>query len=119
MPTPAGCTGAMMLCPMGSGPMTLNPLPIPRVMIAGRPAAQITTNIPFVNIPPFVTCTILTAAALGVPVPCTPATVAPWTPTSPTVLVGGVPVQTQPGMLMCAIGGPITTIVPGQFTVMA
>ena len=124
-----GCLGTCIKCAFGVAPMPMTALPIPRVMVGGRPAANIMTNIPMANVPPFAMCTspanpmviALTAAALGVPTPapCIPATVAPWIPTSPTTLVGGMPVQTQPSMLMCMWAGAINTTVPGQFQCLA
>ncbi|MDR1268431.1 MAG: DUF4280 domain-containing protein, partial [Planctomycetaceae bacterium] len=60
--------------------------------------ATILDNKPIVNLATFGVCSSLanpmvavaTAAALGVltPMPCIPATVAPWAPGSPTVLIG-------------------------------
>lgn len=129
MPGCAGCMGATIKCAFGVAPTPHTPLPIPRVMISKKPAANITAQIPMGNIVPFGMCMspanpaviAATAAALGVftPMPCVPVTVAPWTPGNPTVLVGGMPVQNQTSILMCAWGGVINTIAPGQFQMMA
>lgn len=121
-------SGAMLLCTFGAAPSTLNVLPKSRVQAAGPPAANIADSIPNMNIPPFGMCMSManpqvasaTAAALGVltPMPCVPATVGPWKPGSPTVLVGGQPALTNSSTANCAYGGMISITVPGQFTVM-
>ena len=56
-------------------------------------------------------------AALGVltPMPCVPAIPAPWVPGSPTVLVGGQPALSNTSQCLCAYGGVITVMLPGQF----
>jgi hypothetical protein len=113
------------MCSFGAAPAALNVLPVGRVMVAGRPAATIMDNKPFVNIATFGMCSSLanptvvaaTAAALGVltPMPCAPAIPAPWAPGSPTVLVGGQPGLTNSSQCMCAYAGVITVMLPGQF----
>ena len=119
--------GAMLQCSFGMAPSTLNVLPVKRTLAGGPPLATITDFAPGVNIPPFGVCTSLanpmvaaaTAAALGVltPMPCIPATVAPWAPGSPSVLCGSIPAVTESSICMCAYGGVIKINVPGQFTV--
>ena len=61
-----------------------------------------------------------TAAAMGVltPMPCIPATVAPWVPGAPTVMLGDMPTLDNTSTLMCMWGGVITFVDPGEFTVM-
>jgi hypothetical protein len=96
-------------------------------MAGGPNAANIMDNIPCMNIMPFAMCSspanptvaAATAAALGVltPMPCVPVTAAPWTPGSPTVLIGGMPALNDSSKLMCSFGGVISVNVPGQFTV--
>jgi hypothetical protein len=105
-------------------PTTLNALPTSRVLIEGRPAADITATALGVNIPPFGMCTSLanpavasaTSAALGVltPMPCTPTVVAPWAPLAPTVLVGGKPALVSGSVCTCAFGGIISIISAGS-----
>ena len=58
----------------------------------------------------------LTAAALGVltPMPCVPATSAPWIPRAPTALVGGMPALHNGCQCMCMWGGVIAITNPGQ-----
>lgn len=119
------CTGASLLCSFGAAPSVLNVLPVRRTMVSGRPAATITDNAPFVNIPPFGMCLSIanpavataTAAALGVltPMPCTPVIPAPWVPGAPTTHIGGQPALVTGSMCQCAFGGVISITAPGQF----
>ncbi len=118
---------AMLQCSFGTGPSTYVVLPTNRVMAGGQPAANIMDYVPMVNIMPFIMCTTpsnpavasATAAALGVltPVPCVPATAAPWAPGSPTVMIGNIPALNSTSTCMCSWGGVITVTSPGQFTV--
>lgn len=121
------CGGALLKCSFGMAPAALNVLPANGVM-SGAADANIGDNKPMVNVPPFAMCTSLanpqvaaaTAAALGVlvPMPCVPALVAPWTPGSPTVMVGGLPALEAGSKLMCMFGGVIGITVAGQTSVM-
>src|SRR5256885_3774612 len=122
------CMGAMMQCSFGVAPSSLVVLPTSQVMAGGPPAATIMDNAPIVNIPPFGMCNspsnptvaAATAAALGVltPMPCVPVTTAPWVPGSPTTLIASMPALNNTSKLMCAYGGVIQIINPGQTTVM-
>lgn len=117
---------AMMSCSFGVAPSVFNVLPVNGVTVM-TPVANIMDNIPLLNIPPFGMCSSIanptvaaaTAAALGVltPMPCVPATVAPWVPGSPTVLVGNMPVLNNSCKLMCMWAGVISFTTPGQFIV--
>jgi uncharacterized Zn-binding protein involved in type VI secretion len=79
------------------------------------------------NIPSFGMCmspanpqvAAATAAAMGVltPMPCLPATAAPWTTGSPKVMIDGSPALTSICQCMCMWGGAITVSMPGQLTV--
>ena len=121
------CMGAMMMCSFGAAPSSLIVLPANQTF-TGTPAATIMDNKPIVNIPPFGMCSSIanpvvasaTSAALGVltPMPCVPATVAPWTPGAPTVLIGNMPALDSNSKLMCNWGGVIQITNPGQTTVM-
>jgi hypothetical protein len=112
-----------MQCSFGLAPSTLNPLPISRVFIEGRPAATITDIAPGVNIPPFGMCSSIanptvaaaTAAALGVltPMPCLPAVVGPWKPGALRTTLGGKPALVSGSTCQCAWGGVITLTFPG------
>lgn len=120
------CMGAMLKCSFGLAPGTLMVLPANAVLTA-VPDANIMDNKPMVNILPFGMCQSManpmvaaaTAAALGVlvPMPCIPATVAPWVPGSPTVLLGSMPALNDSSKLMCMWGGVIEINAPGQTTV--
>jgi len=113
-------------CSFGLAPGALDVLPINRVL-APTPAATIMDFIPLVNILPFGMCTspatpeviAATAAALGVPtpMPCIPVTVDPWLPGSPDVLIGAFPALNDESLCMCAWGGVIAIIFPGEVTV--
>lgn len=115
--------GGMMMCSFGMAPATLTVLPIARVTIEGRPAANIGASIPFVNVPPFGMCMSLanptvaaaTSAALGVltPMPCTPVTAGPWTPAAPRTTIGGQSALVSGSTCMCSYGGVIQLTMPG------
>lgn len=121
------CAGAMMQCSFGAAPSALSVLPANRVL-TGSPAATIMDNVPMLNVPPFGVCSSManptvaaaTAAAMGAltPMPCVPATVAPWVPGSPTVMIGNMPALNDSSKLTCMWGGVIQFAFPGQATVM-
>ncbi len=121
------CMGASMMCSFGQAPSSLIVLPKNRVLAANMPAANIMDYIPVANIPPFGPCSAptnpvviaATAAKLGVftPMPCVPATAAPWIPGSPTVLVANFPALNNTSKLMCSWAGVISINVAGQATV--
>lgn len=116
------CGGALLQCTFGAAPSTLNVLPAARVM-SSQALATIMDNVPMLNIMPFGMCQSLsnptvaaaTAAAMGVltPMPCIPATTAPWAPGSPTVLIGGKPALNNSCKLTCMWGGVIQINYPG------
>jgi hypothetical protein len=123
--------GAAMQCSFGTAPSSLIVIPKgPPVMVGGVPAATIMDFAPIANIPPFVTCNSManpvvaaatsaaTAAALGVftftPMPCVPATVAPWVPGCPTVLINNFPALNDSSKCMCMWGGVISIAFAGQ-----
>lgn len=118
------CMGATLQCTFGAAPASLVVIPRLPVLAPVMPAATIQDNLPLANILPFGVCSSLanpmvaaaTAAALGVlvPQPCLPVTTAPWLPGSPTVLIGGVPALDQTSKLMCAWGGVVSVVIPGQ-----
>lgn len=125
MGCPQVCSGATLQCSFGVAPSVLNVLPVNRTLTGGMPAANLQDHIPLLNILPFGMCTspanptvaAATAAALGVltPMPCIPATAAPWIPGGPpTTLLGGMPALDANGTLMCTWGGAIKVVFPGQ-----
>jgi Domain of unknown function (DUF4280) len=122
------CLGATTQCSFGVAPSSLMVLPVNRVL-QSMPIANIMDNKPFVNILPFGMCNSManpvvaaaTAAKLGVftPMPCIPVTPAPWVPGVPTVLIGNMPALDMNSKCMCAYGGVISIVAPGQFVVQA
>lgn len=122
------CSTATLQCSFGLAPSSLMVLPTNQCMTSYMPAATIMDNKPMVNILPFGMCTspanptvaAATAAAMGVltPMPCVPVIPAPWVPGAPTVLLGNFPVLNNTSKCMCAYGGVIQIVVPGQVTEM-
>lgn len=121
------CMGATLKCSFGAAPSTLVVLPTNKVLTQ-TPAANIMDHAPFVNIMPFGMCNSLanptvaaaTAAAMGAltPMPCIPATAAPWVIGAPTCLIGNMPALNNTSTLMCTWGGVIQVVNAGQtFTV--
>jgi len=107
-------------------PGTLVVLPVNRVVTSNQPAANIMDHKPMVNITPFGMCTTpgnpavaaATSAAMGVltPMPCVPNTPGPWVSGTPNVLLGNMPALDNTHKLMCAWGGVISVVNPGQAT---
>jgi len=121
------CMGAMMMCTFGAAPSSLVVLPANRVFTNEMPDANIMDHIPMTNIMPFGMCmspsnptvAAATSAALGVltPMPCVPATPAPWAPGAETDLLGNFPALDNISTLNCIWGGVISFTTPGEFTV--
>ena len=121
------CTGGLMMCSFGVAPSTF--VATPKMVQTGyMDAGNIMDHVPMTNIMPFGMCSspanptvaAATAAALGVltPMPCIPATSAPWVPGAPTVLVNNMPALDNTCKLMCNWGGVIQFTMPGQMTEM-
>ena len=120
--------GAQLQCSFGAAPSAMVVLPTNRTMAGGVPAATNMDHVPLMNIMPFGMCqspanpmvAAATAAALGVltPMPCIPATAAPWVPGAPTALIGGMPALDNNCKLMCNWAGVIQVVSPGETTVM-
>jgi hypothetical protein len=118
----------MLQCTFGAAPSTLSVLPVNKV-ISATPVANIMDNKPLLNVMPFGVCMSManpmvaaaTAAALGVltPMPCIPATAAPWAPGVPTTLIGNMPALDMNSKCMCNWGGVISILSPGEFQVNA
>lgn len=121
------CMGATLQCSFGAAPSSLVVLPTNRTTTT-TPAANIMDHAPMLNILPFGMCSspsnptvaAATAAALGVltPMPCVPATAAPWVVGVPTVLIGKMPALNNTSKLMCSWGGVIQVVSPGQIKMM-
>lgn len=122
------CNNAVLMCTFGMAPSTLGVLPLHRMMTSNQPAANIMDHIPMVNIRPFGMCTspsnptvaAATAAAMGVltPMPCIPATPAPWVPGAATVMLNQFPALDNVSKLNCIWGGVISVTFAGQVTEM-
>jgi hypothetical protein len=120
--------GAVLQCVFGVAPSTLVVLPANKVLAEGPLAANIMDHKPMVNILPFGMCnspanpvvSAATAAALGVltPMPCIPATSAPWAPGAPTVLIANMPALDNVSKCMCNWGGVISIANPGTVKTM-
>lgn len=121
------CMGATLMCTMGMAPSTLMVLPTNMVLTDEVPDANIMDFVPLENIMPFGMCmspanpmvASATAAAMGVltPMPCIPATVSPWVPGAPTVLLADMPTLDSTSTLMCMWAGMISIVMPGEMTV--
>lgn len=119
--------GALLKCSYGIAPAPLTVLPLNRVMAGKQPAATILDSKPMVNIMPFGMCNSATnpaviaarAAALGaqVPGPCVPLVVAPWTPGSAKMMIGGVPALTSNSTCNCTWAGVISVTMAPAVTV--
>ena len=120
------CTGAQLRCSMGLAPAVFNATPKP-LLAGGKPAGNIQDFVPIMNIAPFGMCrspanpvvAAATAAALGTltPMPCVPATVAPWTPGAAMAQLAGSPALSNSATLSCMWAGVITITDPGQAVV--
>jgi hypothetical protein len=112
------------MCSMGTSPAQLSVLPVNMTTGDDNDAANIQDMQPNVNIMPFGMCqspsnpqvAAATAAAMGVltPQPCIPMTVAPWTPGSQSVTIGGQPAVNDSCQLVCTWGGQIQVQSAGQ-----
>ena len=120
------CNGATLMCSFGMAPSTMVVLPQNQILTSNMPAANIMDHKPMVNIMPFGMCTTpsnptvasATAAAMGVltPMPCIPVTTSPWITGTPTVMLGNMPALDNTHTVMCAWGGVISVVSPGQVT---
>ena len=117
---------AVMMCTMGVAPSTLVVLPANRTMCFSQPAANIMDHIPMTNIMTFGMCqspanpqvAAATTAAMGVltPMPCIPATSAPWAPGAATVMIANQPALDDVSKCMCNWAGVISINFAGQAT---
>lgn len=107
---------SMLQCTCGDAPTPLTVTSQTACKIDNQLAGTIMDHVPTTNIAPFGTCKTLTASASGVPTPCVPATVAPWSPGSATVKIGGFPALLQTDKLACTVGGMISVQQAGEQT---
>lgn len=120
--------GATLKCSFGAAPSKLIVSPENRVIGEGPPAANILDHLPMKNITPFGMCNSImnptvaaaTAAALGklTPMPCVPATLKPWVPGAPNVLIANQPLLDSISTCTCQWGGVVTIIAPGTVKIM-
>ncbi len=117
--------GATLRCSMGLAPGSLLPTPRP-LQCGSRVAANVTDHVPIANVTPFGLCRSLanplvaaaTSAAAGTltPMPCVPATPAPWSPGAARTIIGGAPALSTQATLRCLWAGTIEVVDPGQVT---
>lgn len=115
--------GALLSCAQGMMPAVLSVLPLNRVMVENKPAANVMDYKYPVNIPVFGMCrspvnpavVSATAAAMGVftPAPCLPVLIAPWVPGSAKARIAGMPALTNTSTCQCSNGGVIHIVQPG------
>ena len=109
--------GATLQCTCGSAPSKLVVTSQIKARIGNRLAATVGDHASAVNILPFGTCSVLTAAALGTPTPCVPAPASPWAPGSTSnVKIGSQLALLATDKLTCTVAGLITIVDPGQTT---
>src|SRR5262245_36863323 len=107
--------GATLQCSCGSVPAMLSVDSQLKYKVDDKLAATIMDCKPGVNIPPFGTCAVLTAAALGVTTPCVPAPAGPWSVGSTTqVKLGDQLALLSTDKLACGVGGLISIVDAGQ-----
>ena len=105
-----------IMCPAGVTPTPLIVTTNQTVFGTKQLCATIMDCAPITNIVPFGVCSILTAAASGVPTPCVPAPAGPWQTGSPTTKHQKIPALRQCDKLQCTVGGMISVLNPGQMT---
>lgn len=113
-------TGATLQCSMGTAPSSFA---ASITGVSATTAVGVITDTAAANVPPFGLCqspanpqvAAATAAAAGTltPQPCQPV-LAPWTPGSAKVSVGGVPALDDASQCTCAWAGTINVSDPGQ-----
>jgi hypothetical protein len=115
---------AQLMCSFGMTPSALGVLPTNRVQCNNQPAANIQDTVPMTNIMSFGMCTSpsnpsvasATAAAGGTltPMPCVPATSAPWTPGASKAMIANQPAVDDSSTCMCTYLGQISVVSAGQ-----
>jgi hypothetical protein len=107
--------GATLQCSCGTVPSKLVVNSQTQCTIDDKLAATTMDFKPIANIPPFGTCNVLTAAALGVPTPCAMVPAGPWKPGSTAqVKIGDQLALLSTDKLLCTIPGVISIVDPGQ-----
>ncbi|MCL2035975.1 MAG: DUF4280 domain-containing protein [Oscillospiraceae bacterium] len=124
---PVVVTGASYVCTMGTSPGTLMVTSQTMTLAENKPIATVQDSVAMSNITPCGMCNSManpqvaaaTAAALGVltPMPCIPSPVGIWLGGA-SVLIGGKPALKPDSTLLCAFGGSISIVSPGQGSVL-
>jgi hypothetical protein len=97
----------MCTCNQGSAPTPLTVTSQQVFAISGMLVATVMDSAPMANVMPFGICQQLTKMASGVPTPCVPAPVGPWTPGA-HIAQATLPVLTKDSKLTCGVGGQIS-----------
>jgi hypothetical protein len=107
------CTGATLQCSFGAIPSTFAASGIQAS--AGTPVGVV-TDVTTANVLPFGICASPSnpAAASGIPPPCVPVLLAPWSPGSARVTIGGVSALDDSCQCTCTWGGVVTVSAAGQ-----
>lgn len=118
------CSGATMRCTMGTSQASLTVLPIRTVNLTGKPMANISDHLSFVNLGQFGRCRSLgfpataaaTAAAHGklTPMPCVHNTPFPWMGGKNDYIIKGDPALLKSSKCQCMWGGTISLVTDGQ-----
>lgn len=110
--------GCLRMCAFGLVPFPF--LPLPGNVFTVEPVGNMLDIIPFVNVMHVICVSpIRLIASLGIPQPCTPVPILPYTPSAYNVLTDAIPMAQVFSMTVCAFGGIIETLVPDQFEVFA
>jgi len=112
------CTGASLQCSFGTTPSVFA---ASGADVSATSPAGVVTDVGEENVPPFGLCTSLANPAVAavssggplVPQPCVPV-LAPWTPGSVRVTIGGVSALDDASQCSCAWGGVVTVASAGQ-----
>ena len=118
------CSGATMRCTMGTSQARLTVLPTRTVFLTGKPQANISDHLSFVNLGAFGRCRSLgypatasaTAAAHGhlTPMPCAHNTPFPWMGGKNDYIIKGDPALLKSSTCQCMWGGTISITDDGQ-----
>jgi hypothetical protein len=116
--------GALLECSMGSTPAPLTVTSNLVLKVKEKLAATVMDFAPAVNIKSFGMCKSLgnptvaaaTSAAQGAltPMPCVPATAAPWAPPAVQTIIGGFPGLLDSAKCACSFGGVVSVNQSGQ-----
>lgn len=115
---------ALLECTMGTTPSPLTVTNNLIFQVNGQLAATVMDFAPMANVKPFGMCRSManpqvasaTAAAQGVltPMPCVPATAAPWAPSAFVTKINGLPALLSTAQCLCSFGGSISVQQTGQ-----